>query len=117
MGSVARLVAHKLVVSSRRAHALVSTRHCPRRFPSHPHVAERFNRTPKEQAVYGRVLRNAAEVRAPSPHSSLVTTVGGVSRRSAVYHPPTLAPPSLKRALRETNDCPENRVGYTRHLR
>jgi hypothetical protein len=28
-------------------------------------VAERFNRTLKEQAIYGRVFRNAEKVRAP----------------------------------------------------
>ena len=82
-------------------------------------VAERFNRTLKEQIIHGRIYRNIAELRdavrdfvetlqcpvdrgeerLPEPRSSS----SGVARPRSQSGPP-----------RETNLCPRNRVRYNR---
>ena len=82
-------------------------------------VAERFNRTLKEQIIHGRIYRNIAELRKrrprvrrtlqcpvdrgeerlPEPRSSS----SGVAHRDVTQAPP-----------HETNLCPRNRVRYTK---
>ena len=77
-------------------------------------VVERWNRTLKEQAVYGRVFRNLAEVRA--------AVAAFVERYNPCWRLEKLAyrTPSSKRASntsyampRSANVCPRNRVRYT----
>ena len=48
-------------------------------------VAERFNRTLKEQIIHGRIYRNIAELRSltPSATSSNSTMPSGSSKRTA----------------------------------
>ena len=46
-------------------------------------VAERFNRTLKEQIIHGRIYRNIAELGTPSATSSNSTMPSGSSKRTA----------------------------------
>ncbi|MEX3547787.1 MAG: hypothetical protein VB125_00910 [Burkholderia sp.] len=48
--------------------------------PSHAFVAERFNRTMKEQAIHGRLFNNVEEVRAAAIGSRTDTIANGVSK-------------------------------------
>ena len=85
-------------------------------------VAERFNRTLKEQIIHGRIYRNIAELRdavrdfvelynaqwivEKNGYLSPASSSSGVARRDLNQAPP-----------RETNLCPRNRVRYSRHNR
>ena len=50
-------------------------------------VAERFNRTLKEQVIHGRVFKNVEEVRVAVMRSRNATIAIGVSRKWASSHP------------------------------
>ena len=78
-------------------------------------VVERWNRTLKEQAVYGRVFRNLAEVRAAVASSSNATTSAGASKSWRIARHSKRASSTSYAMPRSANVCPRNRVRYTRH--
>ena len=58
-----------------------------RRAPDQRRLAERFNRTLKEQIIHGRIYRNIAELRTPSATSSNSTMPSGSSKRTGYLSP------------------------------
>ena len=77
-------------------------------------VVERWNRTLKEQAVYGRVFHNLADVRAPpSLRSSNATTSAGASKSWRIARHSKRASNTSYAMPRSANVCPRNRVRYT----
>ena len=78
-------------------------------------VAERFNRTLKEQ-INGRIYRNIAEPgRRPRLRRTLQCPVDRRKERllSPAQARQAMARRDLNQARRETNLCPRNRVRYT----
>ena len=80
-------------------------------------VVERWNRTLKEQAVYGRVFRNLAEVRAAV--AAFVERYNQCWRlEKLAYRTPLEALDNSSYAMpRSANVCPRNRVRYRRKQR
>ena len=71
-------------------------------------VVERWNRTLKEQAVYGRVFRNLADVRAAvAGFVERYNRCWRIARRSKRARNTSCVKP------RSVNVCPRNRVRYT----
>ena len=75
-------------------------------------VAERWNRTLKEQAIHGRVFHNLEEVRTAVPRSWSDTTRLGGSRRSGITRLLRRAISTSYARRRSANQCPRNRVRY-----
>ena len=79
-------------------------------------VVERWNRTLKEQAVYGRVFRETSPRCArPSKRSSNATTSAGASKSWRIARHSKRASNTSYAMPRSANVCPRNRVRYTGH--
>ena len=81
-------------------------------------VAERFNRTLKEQIIHGRIYRNIAELRDAVRDFVELYNAQWDRRKERLPEPRSSSSGVARRDLnqarrRETNLCPRNRVRYT----
>ena len=80
-------------------------------------VAERFNRTLKEQIIHGRIYRNIAELRDAVRDFVELYNAQWIVEKNGYLSPLKLVrrgtPRSQSGPPRETNLCPRNRVRYT----
>ena len=82
-------------------------------------VAERFNRTLKEQIIHGRIYRNIAELRDAVRDFVELYNAQWIVEKNGYLSPAQArqawhAAISIRPAPRETNLCPRNRVRYTK---
>ena len=80
-------------------------------------VAERFNRTLKEQIIHGRIYRNIAELRDAVRDFVELYNAQWIVEKNGYLSPAQArqawhAAISIRRPPRETNLCPRNRVRY-----
>ena len=131
-------VARKRVLRLMRENNLLSPHRCRRRggnqikfwgiqpsyaFVAEPQtngVAERFNRTLKEQIIHGRIYRNIAELRDAVRDFVELYNAQWIVEKNGYLSPAQArqawhAAISIRRPPRETNLCPRNRVRYRRH--
>ena len=80
-------------------------------------VAERFNRTLKEQIIHGRIYRNIAELRDAVRDFVELYNAQWIVEKNGYLSPLKLVrrgtPRSQSGPPRETNLCPRNRVRYS----
>ena len=75
-------------------------------------VVERWNRTLKEQAVYGRVFETSPRCARPSLRSSNTTTSAGASKSWRIARHSKRVSNTSNAMPRSVNVCPRNRVRY-----